>query len=79
MWALEVVKSDSVTDCLACMLQALESVPVNALLFQCFDCPLDHVVLLWRVRRNEFLAQTIASHQSGVTATGEDQAVVGSQ
>jgi len=40
------------------------------------DHPVYHSVLLWAVRRDESLLQTIAFSQSGVTPAGKYQAIV---
>lgn len=79
MWASEIVKGDPVADRTARVLQALRSIPVNALLFQSSDDPFDHAVLFRCVRCDELLTQAVASDQPGEAATGEDQAIIGSQ
>lgn len=58
------------------MLLGLEAVTVNAPLFQGPDDSLDHPVLLWAIRRDELLLQTVAAYQPGVMATGKDQAII---
>ena len=35
------------------------------------DHPIHHAVLLWRVRRDELLLQTVAFYQHGVAAAGK--------
>ena len=52
-----VVEADPVADDPTGMLQGLEAVAVDALLFQRADHPLDHSVLLRAVRRDEFLPE----------------------
>ncbi|CFP65023.1 Uncharacterised protein [Bordetella pertussis] len=79
MRAPVVIKAYPVADHAAGMLDGLEAMPMYALLFQRPDDAFDHAVLLWAVRRDELLAQTISPHQRGIAARGEDQAVVRSQ
>jgi len=79
MRAPMVVKRDPVTDHSAGMLQGFEAMPEHALLLQRSDHTLHHAVLLWAVRRDEFLLQTAAANQRRVAPTREDQAIVGSQ
>ncbi len=59
------------------MLNALEAMTVDALLFQRPNDPLDHSVLLRAVGRDELLLQSIALDQAGVVATCKNQTVVG--
>ena len=59
------------------MLNALEAMTVDALLFQRPNDPLDHPVLLRAVGRDELLLQSIAPDQAGVVATCKNQTVVG--
>lgn len=61
------------------MLQRLEAVPMHALLQERTDRPLDQTVLLGAVRRDELLAQPVASDQRRKAAAGEDQAIVRTQ
>ena len=70
------LEADPVADDATGVLQGLEAMAVNALLLQRSDHALHHPVLLRAVRRDELLAQAVASNQSGVAATGEDQPVV---
>ncbi|AHB08330.1 hypothetical protein U875_07590 [Pandoraea pnomenusa 3kgm] len=58
------------------MLQRLEAMAVCTLLLERPDDALDHAVLLWTMRGDEFLAQAVAVRQRGVTAIGKDQSVV---
>ena len=74
-----VVKANPIADDAGGVLQRLEPMSMNALLLEGSDQPLDHSVLLGTVRRDEFLAQSVASDQCGVAARGEDQAVVRAQ
>ena len=74
-----VVKADPIPDDTAGVLQGLEPVTVNALIFEGSDDTFDHAVLLGAVGRDELLAQAIAFNQGRVAAACEDQAVVGSQ
>ncbi len=76
MWTPVVVELDPVADHTGRMLLALEAVTVDALLLQGADDALEHAVLLWAVRGNELLLQTIAAHQPGVVTAGEDQTIV---
>ena len=75
MRALLVVESNPVSD----HALALEAVAMRALLLECQYHALQHSVLLWAVRRNEFLLQTIAAYQASVVAAGEDQVVARAQ
>src|SRR5690606_7990603 len=79
MRAPSVVEGDPVTDHTQGVHLALEAMPMHTLLLQCSDHTLHHSVLLWAMRRNEFLLQAVAAYQAGVVATGEDQAVVRAQ
>lgn len=56
-----------------------EAVSMHALLFQSSNQSLNQTVLLRRVRGDEFLPQAVAAHQRGIAATGEHQAIVGTQ
>ena len=79
MRAPVVVEADPVADCACRMLDAVETLSVNALLLDRPDDALDHSVLLRAVRRDELLFQPIASDKAGVAVRGEDQAIVGAQ
>ena len=79
MRAPVVVKASPFTDDAAGVLDGLEAMPMRALFFQCADHAFDHAVLLRAMRRDELLAQAVASHQRGVATRREDQPVVGSQ
>ena len=72
MWALVVVKANPVTNDPAGVLQALEAVPMHALLLERTNHPLDQAILLGAVRGDEFLTQAIASDQGREAAAGED-------
>ncbi len=61
MWAPVVVKADPVSDCAGCMLDAVEALAVNALLFQRPDHALDYAVLFRAVRRDKFPLQAVAA------------------
>lgn len=63
-----VVKADPIPDDTAGVLQGLEPVAVNALIFKGSDDPLDHAVLFRAVGRDELLAQPIAFNQGRVAA-----------
>lgn len=75
MRAACVVELDPVADGAGGMLDALEAVAVNALLFQGPDHPFDHAVLLRAMWGDELLPEAVASDQGGVVATGKDQAI----
>lgn len=79
MRASVVVDADPVTDGAGRVLDAVEALAMDALLFQCPDHALHHAILLRAMRRYELLLQAVASDQRGVAAAGEDQAVVGPQ
>ena len=79
MWALLVVEGDPVSNHPQGVGLALKAMPMHALLLQGPYHAFDHPVLLWAVRGNELLLQAIAAYQSGVVATGEDQAIVGAK
>lgn len=59
MRALIVVEANPVANDPAGMLQVFEAVAMNALRFQSPDHPFHQAVLLGRVRRDEFLLQSI--------------------
>ena len=58
------------------MLQAFETVTVNALFFNGASQPFHHTVLVWAMRRDEFLLQAITAHQCGIFPTGKHQSIV---
>ena len=74
-----VIEADPIPDHTAGVLQGLEPVTMNALIFEGSDDPLDHAVLLRAVGRDELLAKAIAFDEGRVAAACEDQAVVGSK
>ena len=74
-----VIEADPIPDHTTGVLQGLEPVTVNALVFEGSDDPFDHAVLFGAVRRDELLAQAVAFDQGRVASAGEHQAVVGSQ
>ena len=74
-----VVKLDPVANHATGMLQRLETMAMDALLFQSPDQTFNQAILLRRMRRNELLPQAIAANQGGIAAAGKDQAVVGAQ
>ena len=74
-----VVEADPVTDGARRVLDAVEALAVDALLFQRPDDAFDHAVLLRAVWRDELLLQAVAFDQGGVFPTAEDEAVVGPQ
>ncbi len=61
------------------MLKAFEVLPVDALLFQRPNDPLDHPVLLGTVRRDELLLEAITSDKLPECEAGKNQTVVGPQ
>ena len=75
MWSSGVVEADPVADGACRVLDAVEALAMDALLFQRPDHAFDHAVLLRAMRRDELLLQAIASDQRGVAAAGEDEAV----
>lgn len=75
MWAAMVVEADPVADGAGRMLDAVEALAVDALLFQRPDDAFDHAVLLRAVWRDELLLQAVAFDQGGVFPTGEDEAI----
>jgi hypothetical protein len=79
MWAWVVLKANPVADGSRRVLNAIEALAMDALLFQCLDHAFDHAVLLRAVWRDELLLQAVAPGQGGVAAAGEDQAIVGRQ
>ena len=79
MRALMVVEADPVADGARCVLDAVEALAVNALLFQRPDHAFDHAVLLRAVRRDELLLQAVAANQGGVFPAGKNQAVIAAQ
>jgi|OM-RGC.v1.035920642 hypothetical protein len=63
---------DLVADHPAGMPQCFKSLPMDALLFQRSDQPLDHPVLLRAIRRNELLFHPIASDQGYEASAGKN-------
>ena len=70
-----VVEVNPVPDEATGMLQRFKAVPMHALLLERANYAFDQAVLLWAVRRDELLAQPIASDQRREAATGENQPV----
>ena len=79
MWALLVVEANPVRYHPTRMLQRLKPLPVDTLLLDRPNDPLHQPVLLRAMRRDEFLLQAVASHQSGVATTCKNQPVIASQ
>ena len=75
MWASGVVEADPVTDGAGRMLDAVEPLAMDALLFDRADDALDHAVFLGAVGRDELLLQAIAADQGCVFVAGEDEPV----
>lgn len=71
-----VIEADPIPDHTAGVLQGLEPVTVNALIFEGSDDPFEHAVLFGAVGRDELLGQALAFNQGRVASAGEDQAVV---
>ena len=71
MGSLFIVKLYPVAQHSIGMLQTLKAVTVNALFFNGANQPFHHTVLLWAMRCDEFLLQTITAHQCGIFPTGE--------
>ena len=67
-----IIKPNPVTDDSIGMLQGLEPLTMNTLLFQSSDNALDHPVLLGTVGRDELLLQTVASNQGCEVPAGKD-------
>lgn len=76
MWLPVVVEAYRVADGTAGVLEDLEAMPMRALLLERADDTHDHALLLRIMRRDEFLAQTIATCQCRIAAACEDQAIV---
>ncbi len=76
MRALLVVEGDPVSNHPQSVNLALKALSMRALLLQGPYNAFEHPVLLWAVRGDELLLQAVAVYQSGVVATGEDQAIV---
>ncbi len=79
MWASDVVEHDPVADGAYCMLDAVETLAVNALLFDLSDFALALAVLLRTVLRYELMLQAAAANQACVAVRGEDEAIVVTQ
>ncbi len=71
-----VVEADPVADGMCRVLDAVEALAMDALLFQGPDHTLDYAVLLRAVRRDKLLPKTVAFHQGRVFSACEDQAIV---
>ena len=61
-----IVEVDPVSDCSCGVLNALEAMPMYALLFECPDHTFVHSVLLRAMRRDELLFEAIASDETRV-------------
>ena len=77
MRASIVVKADPVTDGADRVLDAVESLAMDARLFQSADDAFHHAVLLRALRRDELLLQKVVGDLRRRAARREDQAVVG--
>ena len=71
-----VVEVNPITDGSTCMLQSLEAVTMDALLFQSSNHPLDQPVLLRGVGRDEFLSEAITLHECRVAPARKNEPVV---
>ena len=74
-----VVEVDPISNRSGCVLKAFEALPVDALLFQGSNDPLDHAVLLRAVRRYELLLEAVTSDELSECEAGKNQTVVGPQ
>ena len=72
MWAAVVLEADPVADGACRVLDAVETLALDALLFQCPDDAFDHAVLLRAVWRDELLLQAVAADQRGVAPRCEE-------
>ena len=74
-----VVEADPLSDDARGVLLGLEAMTVYALLLQGPGDALDHAVLLWAMRRDELLPETITAHEARIGPRGEHQPVIGPQ
>lgn len=74
-----VVEGNPVTQNMAGMLDRFKAVTMNALFLDRTDQSFDHAVLLWAMRGNELLLQSVAFDQRRVAAGSEDQPIIGSK
>ena len=74
-----IIELNPVGDRTAGMLQGFKAMAVQAWLLERADHALNYPVLLWGVRRDELLPQTITAHQGRVVSARKDQAVVASK
>ena len=79
MRALFVVVLEPRPQRLSGLIQCLEVVKPEALLFNRSDQPLDHTILLWRMGSDELLFQAVLVHRPGVMSGGKDQPVITTQ
>lgn len=79
MRAPVVVEADPVADGAGRMLNAVETLAMDALFFDRSDHAFYHTVLLGAVGRDELLLQAVAADQGGLAVRGEDQSIVGTQ
>ena len=75
MRALGVVEADPVTDGACRVLDAVETLAMDALLFAGPHDSFDHAVLLGTVWGDELLLQAVAAGDLGEVVAGEDQTV----
>ena len=79
MRALFVVVLEPRPQRLSGLIQCLEVVKPEALLFNRSDQPLDHTILLWRMGSDELLFQAIAADQCREVSACKNQAVTPSE
>src|SRR5262249_50486155 len=77
--ARDVVPTHPASDCAARLDEAREAVLPDALLLEAPEEPLDHAVLLRRVRRDEFLTEAIVLARCPEAPALEDESVVAAQ
>ena len=71
-----VVEADPLSDDTRGVLLGFEAMTMHALLFQRPDDALDHAVLLWTMRRDELLPETITTHEARVGPRGKNEPIV---
>ena len=71
-----VVEADPFSDDTRGVLLGFEAMTMDALLFQRPDDALDHAVLLWAMRRDELLPETITAHEARVGPRGKNEPII---
>jgi len=74
-----IVEVDPVSDCSCCVLKALESMPMNALLLEGSDDAFNHSILLRAMRGYELLFEAITTNKPRVIAARKNQSIIGTQ